>query len=146
MTNNRRRLLVDAESCVGCHACSTLCPAGLIVLHDTGHVRTVRFQAVCAEDCILCVEACPVQAIVLQPIAGRLPEGETELAFELERCAQCGGPMATREMLARLRTVIPEELQVDAEEQAWLDLCPPCRQQAEARGVAREGILTRWPG
>lgn len=145
MADNRRQVLVSAEACIGCRACATICPAGLIVLTDTGHTRAVRFELLCAEDCVLCAGACPVQAIALEPVVGRPPASATELGFRLVSCTKCGSPVTTEEMLAHLRAVIPSELQVDAEGQTWLGLCSACRQRLEAGGVAREGIMTRWP-
>jgi Fe-S-cluster-containing hydrogenase component 2 len=145
MTVNERQLLVSGERCIGCRACATVCPEGLITLGDADHRRTVWFAALCAEDCTLCAEACPTEAISLQPVTGFVLEERTRLDFELWSCAGCGAPAATAEMLAWLRTVIPTQMQTDAEGQEWLELCPRCRQEAEAQRIAREGIMTRWP-
>jgi len=145
MTANRRQLLVSAERCIGCRACATVCPEGLIALSDSDHRRTVWFAAVCAEDCDLCVEACPTEVISLEPVVGAVPDERTELDFELRACAGCSAPVATVETLARLRAVVPAQVQTDAEGQEWLELCPRCRQEVEAQRVAREGIMTRWP-
>jgi len=145
MTTNGRQLLVSAEQCIGCRACATVCPEELITLADADHRRTVWFAALCAEDCTLCVEACPTDAIALRPVTGVVPEARTALSFELSPCAGCGAPVATAEMLAWLRGVIPPQVQTDAEGQEWLGLCPRCRQQGEAQRMAREGIMTRWP-
>jgi len=142
---NRRQLLVNAERCIGCRACATVCPAGLITLSDTDYRRTVWFAAGCDEDCVRCVEVCPTQAVALQP-ARVLPASGTEIYFELQACSKCGAPVATTEMLARLRTVIPAQMQTDAEGQSWLQLCPRCRQEVEAQRVAQEWIAARWPG
>ena len=145
MTDRRRQLRVNSDICIGCRACAAVCPAGLIVVQDARHVRTVRFEALCTEDCVLCADACPVDAIALQPLAGDIHDGATELRFPLLACDRCGAPVATGEMLTHLRTAVPAALQVDASGQTWLGLCAPCRQRAEAEGVAREHILTRWP-
>ena len=144
MTTNGRQLLVSAERCIGCRACATVCPEGLITLTDSDHRRTVWFAAVCAEDCDLCVEACPTEVISLEPVVS-VPDEGTKLTFELRACAECGAPVATVEMLTRLRAVVPAQVQTDAEGQEWMELCPRCRQEVEAQRVAREGIMTRWP-
>ncbi len=144
MTTDRRQLLVSAERCLGCRACATVCPEGLITLDDADYRRTVWFAATCGEDCALCVEACPTEAITLQSWTEVVPEARTALNFELSACAGCGAPVATAEMLAWLRTVIPAQVQTDAEGQEWLDLCPRCRQEGEAQRMAREVVMTRW--
>lgn len=145
MADNGRQVLVSVERCIGCRACAMVCPAGLITLSDDDHRRTVCFAAVCGEDCVLCVQACPTQAISLPPLAGAVPAGETRLGFELQGCKVCGAPVATTEMLNWLRQALPAQVQTDVEGQEWLGLCPRCRQEVEARRVAQEGIMTRWP-
>lgn len=142
MTGNGRQLQVSTERCIGCRACATTCPADLITLADGDYRRTVRFVAVCAEECDRCVAACPTQAISL--VSGVAPEGKgMVLGFPLVACEDCGRPLAPVEMLAHLSGVIPEQLQADAEGQAWLALCPACRRQGEVRQMAREVVLTR---
>ncbi|MDH7487080.1 MAG: 4Fe-4S dicluster domain-containing protein [Anaerolineae bacterium] len=145
MAANERQLLVSAERCIGCRACATVCPAGLITLSDTDRRRTVWFAAVCREECTRCVEACPTEAINLPTVTGAVRGEGTRLDFELRACAGCGAPVATVEMLAWLRAVIPPEVQTDAEGTQWLELCPQCRQEVEAQRVAREVIMARWP-
>ena len=145
MASNRRQLLVSAEGCIGCRACATVCPEGLITLRDTDHRRTISFAAVCEKDCDLCVKACPTEAITLPPVPVGMAEEGTELSFEMQTCTSCDAPVATIEMLAWLQETIPTEVQTDAEGQEWLVLCPRCRRELEAHRVAREGIMTRWP-
>lgn len=146
MASDVRQLLVSAEQCIGCRACAAVCPAELITLSDSDHRRILWFAAQCGEDCDRCVTACPTNALDLRPAIGVLPGEGTELRFELSACAGCGAPVATAQMLIRLRRVIPTQVEIDAEGQAWLDLCPRCRQQLEARRVAQEGIVMRWAG
>jgi ferredoxin len=146
MADRERHLRVNTERCIGCRACATTCPAGLIALRDTQRRRSLSFAAACAEDCDLCFKACPTEAIRLEPVTGIVPDKGTELGFDLHSCTGCGAPVATVEMLVWLRAAIPAQTQTDAEGQAWLELCPSCRQQVEAERVAREGIMTRWPG
>jgi ferredoxin len=143
VASNERQLRVITERCIGCRACTTVCPAGLITLTDGDHRRTIRFTAVCAEDCDRCPGACPTEAICLEPAAAPAGEG-TILSFALAACEGCGAPLAPVEMLDHLRAAIPAQMQTDAEGQDWLALCPGCRQQLEAQRMARETLMTRW--
>ncbi len=143
MAGKDRQLRVSAQLCIGCRACATVCPAGLITLEESDHRRTLRFVAVCTEECDLCVAACPTQAIRLVPAATPVGE-EILLDFALAACEDCGAPLAPVEVLAHLRNAVPAQVQFDAEGQDWLALCPACRKKGEARQMAREALLTRW--
>ena len=46
---------------------------------------------------------------------------------EVDKCADCGGNLPPRPVLAYLRTVLPEE------GVSYLNLCPACRRRAYAR-------------
>jgi ferredoxin len=141
--NQTRQLRVIADRCLGCRACATVCPAGLITRTDTDHRREVRFATLCAEECDRCVAACPTQAIDLAAATG-LTNRETVLEFAMVACEGCDAPLAPAEMLAHLRAAVPVQVQTDAGGQRWLRLCPACRQQGEARQMAREALLARW--
>lgn len=145
MGYNDRELVVHGERCIGCRACATVCPEALITRTDAGLRRALSFSAVCSQDCRLCVEACPVDALALRPGEADKARSAIHLGFDLMACTECGEPRGTQEMLAWLRTTIPAPVQADAEGRGWMDLCPACRQRAEAASVAAEGLLTRWP-
>lgn len=51
---------VDASLCVGCGACTDVCPAGAIALNADGKAEVD--EASCA-DCGACVGVCPNSAI-----------------------------------------------------------------------------------
>lgn len=144
MANHERQLLISAACCIGCRACATVCPAGLITRTDADYRRTLGFAAFCAEECDRCAAACPTQAIELAAATGPT-NGETVLEFALAACEGCGAPLAPAEMLAHLRATIPAQVQTDADGLAWLALCPACRQQVEAQRMGREPLLSRWP-
>ena len=138
-----RELSVAVDKCIGCQACTNVCPAGLITFADDGVVRTVRFAAACAdEDCTRCADACSETAVTLSPVA-EAGEGFLSATFPLARCAECGAPFATERMVARLRDSLAASLGPDA--LAWADTCLPCRRAGEAGHIAREGLMSRWP-
>jgi len=55
---------VDEETCVGCGACVSVCPADPVVFEMEDDKSKVVHPEACIE-CGSCVEACPVDAITL---------------------------------------------------------------------------------
>jgi ferredoxin len=108
-----------------------VCPAGLITLTDQAARRTVRFAAVCAEDCALCVPACPEGAITLTPGA---PGAETTVGFDLLLCDACHTPFLTAPILVKLRAGLATA--IGPTDPSWLTLCPACRQAKQGQEMA----------
>jgi len=147
MTGNPNQVLVDLDKCIGCWACTHVCPAELITFADNDRQRTLRFARTCSEDCIRCAEVCPEEVITLAPTTEIAPEGEYLTAtFDLLRCQQCDAPFTTERIVNKLLALIPQEFQADAEELSWVRLCPNCRQLTEGEKVAKEWIMSRWRG
>jgi ferredoxin len=146
-TGNPNQLVVDLDKCIGCWACTHVCPADLITFADNDGQRTLRFARICSEDCIRCAEVCPEGAITLAPATEIALEDEYLTAtFDLLRCQQCETPFTTERIIKKLLTVIPLEFQNDAAELSWVGLCPVCRKAIEGDKVAKEWIMSRWPG
>ncbi|MBU1163964.1 ferredoxin [Patescibacteria group bacterium] len=56
---------VNAETCIGCGTCESLC-GGVFKVEDDGKAHVVEGDHEVNKDCInKAVEACPVQAIVV---------------------------------------------------------------------------------
>jgi len=127
---------VDREKCLGCKACSNVCPNHFITRED-GRQRTINFSK-CSEECDLCVEFCPGKALSLVP---ECPE--TTLVFDLVPCTICGTGFATENMLKRVASSVPLHLQVDDSGQSWIQICPSCRQDLERERMARQILLRR---
>ena len=51
---------VNIDTCIGCGACTGVCPVGAITLGDDG--KAVCDESICI-DCCACVGTCPVGAI-----------------------------------------------------------------------------------
>jgi len=142
----RKRLRVDEEKCLGCLACANVCPVALITLSEDGARRTLRFAPVCdEEECTRCVDACPEGAISLIPAAEMASEEPLVLTFDLARCAECGTPFTSQDVVSKLLSVVPSSLGAEPEDLAWLRLCPECRRLLEGREMAREARWVRLP-
>ena len=133
ISDNRRNLLVDLERCIGCLACSNICPASLIQLEDALRRRSIRFPRICEEDCTRCVEACPERAISLVATGAAPGKEPLTVSFDLIACERCGAPFVTEPILRKLEKVVPSGQKRDTKGSYWLLLCPGCRQKVEGK-------------
>lgn len=129
-------IALDASRCLGCAACSNVCPNAFITL-EQGEERTIRFNR-CSEECHLCVEFCPAKALSLVP-----ETEETSITFPLVKCPSCKACYATRPMLDRILSAVPSHLQIDAYGTGWVEICPSCRQDLERDRLSRQVIQRR---
>lgn len=131
---------VDASLCIGCLSCSNVCPSQNIVRTVTEDTRSIHWKR-CKEECDLCVEFCPAKALTLVPFDESVPE--PELTFDLVACRICGSKYATEPMLKRIESVLPVDLQTDADGLEWIRICPSCRRKAESVRVTRPLVKER---
>jgi ferredoxin len=132
-----RQLKVDQDKCIGCQACSNVCPVGLITFSDKQTERTIQFARVCPEDCNRCIEACSEEAISLTTVK-EAPEGFITAGFPLMQCSECGTVHATEKMVTKLRALIPALLVPEGED--WTALCLSCRQKTEAKNISGQAL------
>lgn len=131
---------VDSGKCLGCQACSNVCPSQNIVLLQSADSRTIHWKR-CKEECDLCVEFCPAKALTLVPYDELVPE--PEISFELLACGTCGSRYATLPMLLRVEASLPPGLQKDADGLKWIWVCPQCRRDIEAEKAAGQVVRER---
>ena len=132
-----RELKLDQDKCIGCQACSHVCPAGLIRIDDIQTERRIQFTKTCREDCHRCVEACSEKAIFLSTVS-KTVEGYFTAGFPLMQCADCGSAFATQKMAYKLRASIPDLLVTQYRD--WLSICLCCRQKKEAQKIFEQGM------
>ena len=135
-----RKLNVDPDRCIGCQACTNVCPADLIRFSEDDSHRVFTFAQTCSEDCTRCVDACSETAIKLAP-AAKARKTFFKATFPLAHCADCETPYATEKMVAKLRFSIPALLVPSGVD--WLKTCPSCRQKWEANNVSERALTGR---
>lgn len=54
---------IDAEKCIGCRECTTICKNGVLFFDETGQKSTVVSPYDCVVECRTCARLCPVDAI-----------------------------------------------------------------------------------
>lgn len=131
---------VDLSLCLGCQACSNVCPSQNVVRTDTGDSRTIHWKR-CKEECDLCVEFCPAKALALVPYDESIPE--PEISFELVECRVCKSPYATLPSLMKIEASLPPGLQEDASGLEWIWICSQCRRDIEAENAAGQVMRER---
>ena len=72
---------------------------------------------------------CPVDAISADEsqesgVGARSLDESFSLHFDLVACKMCGAPFATEGEMARLKELIPPEVQKDSSGLEWMKLCP----------------------
>ena len=135
-----RKLNIDLNACIGCQACTNVCPVALIGFNDDETDRIFKFAETCTEDCTLCADACSEKAITLSPWKNASKKSITE-KFRLARCTECGMPHATEKMIDKLKVSIPALLIPDG--MNWLSVCPACRQKNEAENISSRKLISR---
>jgi ferredoxin len=132
-----RKLVVDLNMCIGCQACTNICPAALIRFSDDGADRIFKFAETCSEDCTRCADACSETAITLSP-ATRASKKFFTVAFPLARCTNCDTPYTTEKMANKLKSSIPTLLVPEGID--WINTCLDCRQKTEAKNISARGL------
>ncbi|UCG87173.1 MAG: 4Fe-4S dicluster domain-containing protein [Gemmatimonadota bacterium] len=96
----RGKITVDPDRCFGCGGCANVCPAGVILIHDTDqHTRVLEFQWRRCTYCGRCEEVCPEQAIHMSQQFETATDRPEDLVIRLEvfmgpcqRCGRCFPP------------------------------------------------------
>lgn len=97
------------EGCTGCGACASACPTEAMVLERDGDGVSLSFDARLCTGCGECVPVCPEAVVKVERATDlrRLSQGTRALYRGSEvRCEACGGPIAPREMVEKLRALL----------------------------------------
>ncbi len=105
----RGKVTVDADLCFGCGGCANVCPAGVILVHDTEqHTRVLEFHWRRCTYCGRCEEVCPERAITLSPQFETATDRPEDMLMRLEvfmgTCQRCGRCFTPPTPLERMMT------------------------------------------
>lgn len=145
----RGKPLYDREKCIGCGACSQVCPAGAITLKDEGAKRTLRVWYGHCAFCGRCEDSCTWEGIKLSReflvVVYNKEEAEDRVEVELEPCSSCKKYFVTSRQLAKLFEKAADSLskrEASIEDYRKLvQLCPFCRFKPENLRVAHRFML-----
>jgi len=103
----RGKITLEPENCIGCGGCANVCPAGVIVIHDTNqHTRTLDFFWRRCTYCGRCEEVCPEDAIHMSQQFETSTNRPEDMTMHLEvfmgpcqRCGRCFPPPTALERM-----------------------------------------------
>ena len=104
----RGKIVVDADLCFGCGGCANACPAGVILIQDTGqYTRRLEFHWARCTYCGRCAEVCPERAVVMSQQYETATNSSADMILSLDvfmgpcgRCGRCFPPPTPLECMA----------------------------------------------
>ena len=125
------RIEVDTTACTLCLSCVSVCPAGAVLAG--GSRPELGFIEQNCVQCALCANACPEQAIALEPRIVFDPHARAQRQVLMRdvpfHCVGCGKPFATTRTIERMLQRLSSHwmYQDKPEQMARLKMCEDCR-------------------
>ncbi|MBL7119841.1 MAG: 4Fe-4S binding protein [Dehalococcoidia bacterium] len=130
------KLELDGSQCTACGLCALHCPTEALHFLSGGDSFQLLFEHQSCVGCGQCVRICPEACLQLENVleVGKLNSpAEAILEGEIARCRECGGPIAPRAMIEKLRSRLDAAGVITSQ----LEVCPACRTKALSDGADR---------
>jgi F420-non-reducing hydrogenase iron-sulfur subunit len=135
----------DPEKCIGCYACYSVCPEGVITIKDVEDKRSYGTLHASCVVCKECQKACPQEAIEVIPgfelLSYLKKEPLWDLEISLEKCSFCGELFSPPSFTAELKNRIVAKNAENALYSLNLPFdpyktCPKCKRETFAQLAA----------
>jgi len=135
----RGKIEIDPVKCVGCGACTRICPPKALTIGNEGDEIVLKYFEGRCIFCGMCAYVCPQKAITVSKefelATWELGDLYDEVVHTTVKCRICGKPFTTvkfvKEVEKRIDNKVPEDL---------LTVCPECRKKLTARKIGSKVV------
>jgi len=132
----RGAIEIDPSKCVGCGACTRICPPKALTLEAEGGKLVLRYFVGRCIFCWMCVDVCPEKAITgtrnFELAAESIENLYSDVVHKLAVCRKCGKPFISAKQLDKVK----KRIDASTELGEALDLCPECRRKETLAKIA----------
>ncbi|MCS7110806.1 MAG: 4Fe-4S binding protein [Ignisphaera sp.] len=118
---------IDSNKCVGCGACTRICPPKALMLTTEGNTMTLKYFVGRCIFCGMCADTCPEKAIRItkefELATGNIFDLYTDIEHEIKACSMCGKTFISKKLSNKIALKVPDM------PQETMDLCPDCRRK-----------------
>lgn len=123
----RGAIEVDPNKCVGCGACTRICPPKALTLTVEGDTAILRYFVGRCIFCGMCADTCPEKAISItkefELATGNVFDLYTDIEHEVKRCSMCGKTFISKKLGDKVSSKV-SDIPLET-----MDLCPECRRR-----------------
>lgn len=123
----RGAIEVDPSKCVGCGACTRICPPKALTLTVEGSTIILKYFAGRCIFCGMCADTCPEKAIRItrefELATGNIFDLYRDVEHEARVCSTCGKTFISKKLISKIELKVPDV------PQEVMDLCPECRRR-----------------
>ncbi|MEM0006198.1 MAG: 4Fe-4S binding protein [Ignisphaera sp.] len=123
----RGAIEIDPNKCVGCGACTRICPPKALTLTTESNTMILRYFVGRCIFCGMCADTCPEKAIKItkefELATGNIYDLYSDVEHEVKTCSICGKTFTSKKLSNKIASKVPD---IPTE---TMDLCPDCRRK-----------------